>query len=332
MSSETRHTVCAIVSKEPFLRTEALTSLLGELGASDDALGPTIVEGSKADLAEVLDEVRTPSLLGDARTVVVDDADGFVSQNRAALERYCSDPSPCGVLVLLLSSMPKTTKLYKIVAKTGRIIACDPPKGRAMAAWLGQRASTVHGKQLSPTAAQVLREHIGDDVGRLDAELGKLAAYVGDRPAITPEDVHTLTGNSREAKVFAIVDALASGDTSSALEQWRQVLATDRAAPARAIAGLAWAIRRLLAARIEWSKGGNLGVIARRLFTDAGVLERRFRRLSAAALERQLADLLAADLAVKTGASSIDVAIEKFLVKHSGWGKDRPGPHRGNAA
>jgi hypothetical protein len=34
-------------------------------------------------------------------------------------------------------------------------------------------------------------------------------------------------------------------------------------------------------------------------------------------LEAQQRDLLAADLAVKTGASTVDLAVEKFIVKHS---------------
>jgi DNA polymerase III delta subunit len=43
-------------------------------------------DGSDAELAEVLDEVRTFSLLGGRRIVVVSGADPFVSRHRAALE------------------------------------------------------------------------------------------------------------------------------------------------------------------------------------------------------------------------------------------------------
>ena len=83
----------------------------------------------------------------------------------------------------------------------------------------------------------MLREHVGDAPGLLDAELGKLAIYVGERVEITAADIAALTGRHREEKVFAVTDAMSSGDTQTALRQWEQVLATDRAAPARAIAG-----------------------------------------------------------------------------------------------
>ena len=41
-----------------------------------DDLGPTRVEGASAELAEVLDEVRTPSLLGD-RPIRFPDVAGY---------------------------------------------------------------------------------------------------------------------------------------------------------------------------------------------------------------------------------------------------------------
>ena len=47
------------------------------------------------------------------------------------------------------------------------------------------------------------------------------------------------------------------------------------------------------------------------------MLRRRLERTSQSELREQQRDLLAADLAVKTGNSTVDVAIEKFIVKFS---------------
>jgi DNA polymerase-3 subunit delta len=275
------------------------------------------MNGPEAKLADVLDEVRTLSLLGGRRIVVVDDADSFITANREILERYCTNPSPDGTLMLLCQTMPKSTRLYKIIAKQGSVIACEPPKGRAVFGWIVTRAQQNYQCRMSSQAAQRLREHIGDDVGRLDSEIAKLSAYVGDRNTIAPADIAALTGLHREEKVFAVTDAISSGDVATALGQWEQVLATDRAAPARAIAGLAWGIRRLLQVRREWEAGASLFALSKKMFTDTSVLEKRLKRLSTAQLEEQLQDLLVADLAIKTGMSTIETAIEKFIVKHS---------------
>jgi DNA polymerase-3 subunit delta len=309
--------IFAVVSKDRFLRGEALRELVGRLTPAGDSLGPAKFDGESASLAEVLDEVRTPSLLGENRVVVVDEADDFITANRPALEKYCANPSDTGCLILACQTMPKTTRLYKVIETQGEVITREVPAGRSVPIWIAERAKTVYGKRIGPAAAQRLREHIGDAPGWLDTELGKLAAYVGDRGEITPADIGELTGHHREEKVFAVLDAMGAGDASLALRQWEQVLATDRAAPGRAIAGLAWSVRRLADAFADWKEGATLYELSRRMFTDPGTLQRRFERVSTDQLAEQQSDLLAADVAVKTGGSTVEVAIEKFIVKHS---------------
>lgn len=330
--SKTSDSVCAIIGRDRFFRQSTLQDTLRILSSSHDDIGPSRMNGPEAKISDVLDEVRTLSLLGERRIVVVDDADAFISANREILERYCTNPSSDGTLILLCQSMPKNTRLYKIIAKHGTVISCDPPKGRALNAWIVTHALKRYDQHISPAVAQRLRDHLGDDVGRLDSEIAKLTAYVGDRKTISAADIDALTGMHREEKVFAVTDAISSGDTATALSQWEQVLATDRAAPARAIAGLAWGIRRLLQARRDWEAGTPIYALSKRMFTDPTVLEKRLKRLSVGQLEQQLQDMLTADLAIKTGMSTIESVIEKFIVKHSVAGTSPAHKNRGNAA
>ncbi len=319
-SSSDIHPVYATVGSDRFLRNQEIESIVTRLRDEIESLGPMRVEGAEAELAEVLDELRTMSLLGGKRLVIVDDADSFITAHRKALERYCDNAADQGCLILACNTLPKNTRLYKIINKCGTVISCDPPARRAMSGWITRWARERYGKQVKAPAVQALREHLGDSLGVLDAELSKLAAYVGERPEITPTDIDALTGQHREEKVFAVTDAMSAGDTAAALRHWEQVLATDRAAPGRAIAGLAWGVRRLLEARRDWDAGANMWELARRMYVDPETLERRLARLDTKQLAEQQRDLLRADLAVKTGAATIDSAVEKFIIKHSTGG------------
>lgn len=310
------HSVYAVVGKDRFLRNNLVADLLRRLAPEADEMGPTRFNGPEAGLAEVLDEVRTLSLLGGRRIVIVEEADRFITAHRQAMERYCANADDGGSLILACDALATNTRLYKIIAQHGSVIRCEVLKGRDVATWIQRRAKEQYGKGLSAQAARALREHIGDVPGLLDAELVKLAAYVGTRPDIAPADIGALTGQHREEKVFAVIDAVSIGDASTALRNWEQVLATDRAAPARAIAGLAWGVRRLLETHRAWTQGANLYSLARRMYTDPDVLERRLKRTSHTQLEEQQRDLLTADLDVKTGASRVDSAVEKFIIKH----------------
>ena len=307
----------AVVGGSRFLRSEALHRLLASIGgdASGD-VGPSRFDGERAALADVLDEARTVSLFGERRVVLVDDADAFIQANRAALERYCSAPTGEGMLILLCDSLPRNTKLCKILADRNAVVACEAPRNRAVVDWIMGRARERYGKQMTPAAAQSLRDHAGDEPGQLDGEIAKLSAFVDTRVQITPQDVLALTGSNREENVFAVTDALGAGDAARALNRWEQVLATDRAAPGRAIAGLAWGVRQLIDARRDCDAGAGFAEVAGRLRMDPTTARRRLERFSTRDLEEQQRDLLLADVALKTGATTLEVAVERFIVKH----------------
>ncbi|MEK6798739.1 MAG: DNA polymerase III subunit delta [Planctomycetota bacterium] len=307
--------VIAIVGTDRFLLRQALERLLQE-ASRDRGVDPVWLDGRSATPAEVLDEVRTPSLLGDRRMVIVDDADELIEGNRKTLERYCSDPAAEGCLVLLCRSLPRNTNLYKVIAKLGGFMQVEPPAGRDIVPWIVRRASEVHGKRMNHAAAERLQEHIGDAPGLLDAELGKLATYAGGRDEITAKDVDEVCGNLREEKVFGLVDAIGAGDAATAIQLWRQALATDKAAEHKAIGGLAYAVGELLKACRLRDRGRSVATMQGEVRVPAWVLSRQLGWASTSRMQRMQRDLLEADVAIKTGLSSPAIAIEKFILNN----------------
>ncbi len=315
-SQEKLHPLYAIVGKDSFLRQEALEGVLrrcAEVGAT----GPIRLSGAQASPAGVLDDVRSPSLWGERRIVILEDADPFITAHRTALEKYSGEPNPSSTLILLCETLPRNTRLYKAISAQGEVIAFEPPKGRALAAWLEARARSEFGKRLDGETAARMIELLGDSPGLLSAELAKLCSYVGERAEIGSSDVDALTGHLRVDIIFAVTDCILDGLAAEALGRWRQIQATDRSASGRALGGLAWSVRRFREARGAWERGASLMELGRRLFTEAAVLKRRFESFPPARLIEQQRDLLAADLASKTGASTFEVGIEKFIVKHA---------------
>ena len=310
--------VYAVFGADAFRKREAVQAIchaIMEGGGGQD--GPTRLDGAEVDLATVLDEVRTYSLLGGRRIVVVEEADPLITRHRQALERYCAAPVDSGTLILVCNSLPANTRLYKTIVKTGLVIKCVPLKGKALIDWVAQRCAAEYGKELDSRAAWLLRETVGTSLGALDAELNKLSTYVRDRNQISAADVEALVGQHREADIFGITDAMASGNTAQALARWERVLATDRAAPARAIGGLAWGIRRLLDLKTQADAGVPVYTLARQAYTQPEVLERRLQQVTIGGLQQQLSDLLEVDLASKTGLATVPSAVEKFIVQHS---------------
>src|SRR5262245_39888372 len=110
--------VYALVGADTFTQLEKLSSILSR----DPDPQRIDVDGERAEISSVLDECRSFAMFGGgdgAKVVVVRDADEFVGKLREQLEDYVAAPSDNAVLVLRLSSLPKTTRLFKAIDKAG---------------------------------------------------------------------------------------------------------------------------------------------------------------------------------------------------------------------
>jgi DNA polymerase-3 subunit delta len=204
---------------EDFLRRLALqairTLVLGD-SSSDDDLSYSTYPGETATFAAVMDELQTVPFFGDRRLIVVENADSFVTRNRAALEKAISSIPSTGVLVLSVKSWPSNTRLAKIVGDSSAI-ACKAPANYRLPQWCIRWSADRHQKQLVAEAAALLVELVGPEMGLLDQELLKLAIYVGDRKRIGIDDVDKLVGRGRSQDIWKIFDAIGTGKAREAM-------------------------------------------------------------------------------------------------------------------
>jgi len=316
-SLEPAYVVCG---PEAFLRREAVRTIADQVLADADrslALSEFDASTTVPEPAEVLDDVRTLPFLAPRRLVIVRGADDFISRYRLELEKYLEKPCSTGVLLLECRTLPANTRLYKRVQAIGQVIKCEEIKGSAIPSWLTSRCQQAYGVRLDPRAAAMLFDLVGGDLGLLDGELAKLSLYVGGRGQITAADVEAAVGQHREEQVWEIMSAVAVGDEARALGRWEQVWQTDRAAPGRAIAGIAFTVRRLLAAKRAQEAGTPLRELAAMLmrWRDEEGVQAELAAFSTPQLERMLCKLLDADVAAKTGGASVQSSIEAFIVE-----------------
>lgn len=273
---------------------------LRELVIGDDDAGLTRFAGKDVDFKTVIDELRTVSMWGDRRLVIIDDADDFVSDHRAALERYLDQPAKKSVLALQVKSWPKTTRLAKHLAQSGLDIECSELKGAALSKWLMDTARGTHQVTLSREAAALLIELIGEELGMLDQELAKLATYVGTKGTITAEAVQGLVGGWRTETTWAMTDGVRDGHLAEALHALDQLLDAGEA-PLKLLGGIGFVFRKLAYAT-ELSRSQPLpqalkdaGVFPR----DVAAAEQYLRRVGRVKAERLLQTLISIDSGLK---------------------------------
>jgi DNA polymerase III subunit delta len=325
--------VCAVHGDETFLQSEVVAAIRREvLGGDDGGFSLSSFNGRDVQLRDVLDALATASLFGGGRRlVVVEDADGFVSEHRGELEDYVARPVRDAVLVLEVKTWPSNTRLAKAVAAEGLAIECTPPKERQLKTWLIQRAKAVHQARLDAAAADALCELIPPELGILVQEVAKLALLVGDGRVIDVELVRQNVGGWRARTTWEMIDAVADGRAADALAQLSRLIAAGEK-PHGVLPQMASSLRRFATAAqlIEVAEGEKRRLPLRDALSQAGVLpfklndaERQLRQIGRPRAKQLTRWLLAADLAVKGHNSSDDrarIELERLIVRLTGGG------------
>jgi len=225
---------CVLAGDAEFFKREILARFTKELFGKEEPwvrrFRATEREPGQPSLAEVLDDLRTPSFISNSRLVVIDAAEQFITANREALEPFVPAGFSGGHLILLADSFDGRTRLGKAVNEKGWLVSCRKPFDKPppwqpdaepwdndLCRWLCARARE---KKLSMEAqiAHAFIQRVGDDLATLAEEMEKLRTYLGDRPgAVDLAAVEAVAGALREDSIFDLVEAYLAADRSEAL-------------------------------------------------------------------------------------------------------------------
>jgi DNA polymerase-3 subunit delta len=310
--------VYVVHGDEAFLKRQVLTALKAlVLGPDQSGFGLCCLPGDKADFATVHDELETLPFLGPRRLVLIEDADPFVTRERARLEKVVAEPSSTGVLVLEVHSWPANTRLAKLVPDAATLV-CKTPTTQSLPGWCADWCAARHGKQLPAAAARLLVDLVGPDMGLLDQEMAKLAAFAGDAARIEAVEVDLLVGNSRAENTWKIFDLIGAGQAGASLALLDRLLDQGED-PMKLLGAFGMQLRRLAqVARLH-----EQGVAVSAALEQAGVppfarrqAEQQLRHLGRRRLDRLYDWLLEADLGLK-GASQLPprTLLERLVVQ-----------------
>lgn len=209
---------------EEFLRAEYTSQLRKALTAEHGEVDVIRFDGDSAPLADVLDECRSFGLLAAHKMVVVDQADMLLAgDNRPLVERYANAPAE-GATLVLRSSRWNKGKLDARIGEIGVICKCDQVDPAMAARWVIKRAEKAHQVVVPQQVAAMLVDRVGAGLGKLDSELGKLAAAAGPEGTVTPELITDLVGASREEDMWSIQAELLCGNPERTLLHLHRIL------------------------------------------------------------------------------------------------------------
>ena len=214
----------------------------------------TQFDGEQVEWSDLHDELATASLFdfGGKRTILLRNADKFVSRCRPQIEKQLAKSNTPSRFVMELDSLAANTRVYKTLLKQHALVDCrieDGKKGPSPSfakrrSFLTGYVAKRHSVKMTRDAADVLMEMVGDDCGILETEIAKLALYCEPKQSIDQALVEDIVAGWQGKTVWQITDAIVDGDAAEALRHLDKLLGGGQP-PIALLPQIAWSLRRL---------------------------------------------------------------------------------------
>jgi DNA polymerase-3 subunit delta len=302
-----------LTGPEELLLRRAAERLLDELRELGDL---EVIDLRASDLRDSgLPDLRTASLFGGARAVLLREAQDLPAEAAAALlAEYEGDPARhagIATVVLLANAAGRIQKLARRAKELGGRIDVNPPKDWEDRKWSALVVDEFRRHQCSadPSAVAAVLAHAGLDVGAIAEKVAQAAAAAaGGR--VTAAQVNAVVVGHGNRGTFAVADAMCDRRPADALSLLRGALDAGND-PVLVLGALAYRLRSIVAVAAGLDpKAVGLNLTpgqARRL----SAVRRNFGPGELTAAYRTLAD---ADREIKGGELPAALVLERAVV------------------
>lgn len=301
--------------EERFLVNERARAALDEWrpGLISD-FGLEVLEGTGLSPARLQDAVLQLPFLDPYRVVYAHMLPAGRAESHASA--VAEIPPTTRLLITVAGRISPGNKLAKAIAAAGGTVQeMQPLKGRALSDWTARRAVEKHGLTAT-VAAQVVRI-TPPDLGVIDSELTKLAAYKASGSKLTPEVITQLLAGGREDEIFRLTDNLLPSPTPHAMEIARG-LYRGGMQPTSVAYRMARHIALVLEVRAKQERGESLQQIQGAMSQHSFVVQKAYD-LALQAKPEQLEAALRAirdyEFEVKSGQIDAELGLDVLLTR-----------------
>ena len=205
--------VYLLMGDEPYY-IDRIAQALSDCVLSEDErdFNQTILYGTDTDIASIINTAKRYPMMSEYQLVIVREAQQVRKLDELAY--YLEKPQTSTILIIEYknNSVDKRKRFVSLASKLGVVYESKKLYDNKIPPFI---VSYLKNKdfQITPKAAQMLVDFLGNDLSKITGELDKLMISVGDeRREITPELVESNIGISKEYNNYEFLDAIVSGN------------------------------------------------------------------------------------------------------------------------
>jgi len=202
-----------LMGEEPYY-IDKLTDYIEDNILTEDEKGfnQMVLYGKDVTIEDVIGNAKRYPMMADRQVVIVKEAQEL-SRTIEKLESYAENPQPTTVLVFAYKykTLDKRKKITKLLDKAGVVFESKKLYENQVGDWI-KRVLSGKGYNIEPKAAAMLVEFLGNDLGKINNELEKLAIILPPGSTITPKIIEDNIGISKDYNVFELRKAIGEKD------------------------------------------------------------------------------------------------------------------------
>ena len=177
-----------------------------------------VLYGKEVSIQDIVSNSKRYPMMAERQVIIVKEAQNLTKTIEQLVE-YAKNPQPTSVLVFnyKYKTLDKRKALYKVLSKTAVVFESKKIYEEKIPIWI---QSFLNSKQISitPKAALMLTEFLGNDLSKIANELNKLEIVMGAKKEITPELIEENIGISKDFNNFELQKALGNLDHKKAYQ------------------------------------------------------------------------------------------------------------------
>jgi len=305
--------VYLLYGEERYLVHHYADSLTAAIGEPDNFEGASSIE-------KIINAADTLPFLTEKRLIRVRDSKLFVSGRKADSETmtaYLPNVPDSTVLIFIESEVDRRGRLFKKAVEMGGVMECETPSPQILTTWLA-RLFKEQGKTIDPTAANLLLRYSAHNMTSLVQETKKLAAYVGENPNITPQDIQAICSPTLQTRVFDLIGAMGNAQAPDALNMYHNMLLMKEQ-PLMILAMIIRQFRIILMVKAAEEKRMPKAQMTKALGLRSFVIDEALnqgKRFSIQRIISALEDCQDTDIKVKTGLISAEIGVELLILTY----------------
>lgn len=267
------------------------------------------------DIKDVISDAETFSMFADNKVVIAENATIFTSSGSGdleILENYLAHINPNTILIFTINEekIDERKKITKKIKKDYKLISFnqnETPNSLVR--------NLLNDYNITSSNINLLIDRVGTNPLILENEVNKIKLYKDDK-TVTKEDILNLTTKRPEIDIFKLIDDIVMKNKDEALEIYNEMLKVNEE-PLKIVILLASQFRLMYQAK-ELAKKGysekNISEVLKVHPYRVKLALQKGKKYKAETLLNYLSVLADIDIAIKTGKTDKNLALELFLL------------------